>query len=185
MRLHPLPRVLQGPCWGCREREQWQRWRSHLCACPSRFCLAAFSSCFPLFALVSPISTCFHPLQDCLQGSLSPSSNSSHSFQPLAPWGAQLHFFIWLLCNAQSPAKIRGKGWASSYVSQDAGVRQVTLFPARFSENDDTCCHPSARSRRYQQGWKVPWSGNLNPKKMSVHVPSPAPSFSTHLKGHG
>lgn len=117
------PWVSQGVWWVCRQRLAGQCWRSHPCACLSCFCLAAFFSCFPPFALFSPILSCFHPLQDFLQGSLSPSSNSSHLFQHPVPWRAQLQFFIRLLHNAQSPAKIAGKWRASSYVSWYAGVR--------------------------------------------------------------
>lgn len=80
--------VSQGVWWVCRQRLAGQCWRSHPCACPSCFCLAAFFSCFPPFALFSPILSCFQPLQDFLQGSLSPSSNSSHLFQHPVPWRA-------------------------------------------------------------------------------------------------
>lgn len=61
----------------------------------------------------------------------------------------------------------------------------MMLFPAPFSENDEICCHPPALSGRYQQGWRVPSSVNLNPKTTAVSALSPQPSFSTHLKGHG
>lgn len=109
-------------------------------------------------ALPAPLG-CFSPRLFPLRISFSlfgpfPSSAGLSPRQPLSlerlfplVSRARPNFFIQLPSKAQSPAKTRRKGWASGYVSQYAGVRQVMFFPARFGGNDEICGHPPALSR--------------------------------------